>query len=98
MSTKPLKNPVTLTLELDDLTWLRGFLDQERSVADVDRQDVMELHTILASRAAQSALVREQEVMTKIIDEICRTIGAPGERESIARAIDVASDSMPPVA
>lgn len=81
MSTKPLKNPVTLTLELDDLTWLRGFLDQERSAADVDRQDVMDLHTILASRAAMGVLVREQETMTKIIDEICRTIDAPGKRK-----------------
>lgn len=95
MSAKHLTNPVTLTLALDDVTWLRGFLDQERSVADVDRQDINELHTILARRDAMKALISEQETMTKIIDEICRTLDASGAREAIAEKI---TDTMPPVA
>lgn len=95
MSAKHLTNPVKLTLALDDVTWLRGFLDQERSAADVDRKDINELHTILARRGAMKALIREQETMTKIIDEICRTLDASSAREAIAEKI---ADTMPPVA
>ena len=76
---------IPLELTLDDLCWLRAFLGQERNAADVDRQDVNELHTILARRAAMSVLVREQETMTKIVDEICRTLDAIDAHESRAR-------------
>lgn len=86
---------IPLELTLDDLCWLRAFLDQERSAADVDRQDINELHTILARRAAMSVLVREQETMTKIIDEICRLIDAIDKHESLARKI---AAMTPPVA
>ena len=95
MSAKHLTNQVTLTLALDDVTWLRAFLDQERSVADVDSKDINELHTILARRAARKALIREQEMMTKIIDEICRTLDASGAREAIEKKI---ADTVPPAA
>ena len=98
MSAKHLTNQVTLTLALDDVTWLRAFLDQERSAADVDRQAAMEFHTILASRAAVKALVSEQEKMTKIIDEICRVIDADDEREAIARKIAATMPAEPLVA
>lgn len=86
---------IPLELALDDLCWLRAFLDQERNAAYVDRQDTNELHTILARRAATKVLVHEQETMTKIIDEICRTIDAIDERESLARKI---AAMTPPVA
>ena len=86
---------IPLELTLDDLCWLRAFLDQERNAADIDRQDTNELHTILARRAATKVLVHEQETMTKIIDEICRTIDAIDERESLARKIVAMT---PPVA
>lgn len=86
---------IPLELTLDDLCWLRAFLDQERNAAYVDRQDTNELHTILARRAATKVLVDEQETMTKIIDEICRTIDAIDERESLARKI---AAMTPPVA
>ena len=86
---------IPLELPLDELVWLRAFLDQERSAADVDRQDINELHSILPRRAAMGVLVREQETMTKIIDEICRTIDAIDERESLARKI---AAMTPPVA
>lgn len=86
---------IQLELTLDDLCWLRAFLDQERSAADVDRQDINELHSILARRAAMSVLVREQETMTKLIDKICRTIDLDDARESLARKVDAMT---PPVA
>lgn len=76
---------IPLELTRKDLVWLRAFLDQERSAADVDRQDINELHTILARRAAMSVLVREQETMTKIVDEICRLIDAIDAHEARAR-------------
>lgn len=104
MSAKHLTNPVTLTLTLDDVTWLRAFLDQERSAADVDRQDTNELHTILARRAASKALIHEQEMMTKIIDEICRTLDAGDSYEALARQVaatlpaEPLDKMMPPVA
>lgn len=87
MNTNDQDQLIPLELALDDLCWLRAFLDQERSAADVDRQDTNELHTILARRAATKVLVHEQETMTKIIDEICRTIDAIDERESLARKL-----------
>lgn len=89
---------IPLELTRDDLVWLRAFLDQERSAADVDRQEAMEFHTILASRAAMKALVSEQETMTKIIDEICRVIDADDEREAIARKIAATLPAQPLVA
>lgn len=77
---------IPLELTLDDLTWLRAFLDQERSAAEVDRQKARALlHTSLATRAAVQVLSREIETMTGIIDEICRLIDANAAHESRAR-------------
>lgn len=87
MSTNDQDRIITLELPLDELVWLRAFLDQERSAADVDRQDINELHTILARRAAMKVLISEQETMTKIIDKICRLLDAHDTRESLARQI-----------
>lgn len=86
---------IPLELTLDELVWLRAFLNQERSAADVDRQDINELHTIPARRAAMSVLVREQETMTKIIDNICKLIDLVDARDSLARKI---AAMTPPVA
>lgn len=86
---------IPLELTLDDLTWLRAFLDQERSAADGDRQDAMEFHTILARRAAANVLVREQEMMTKIVDKICKTLDIINEHESLAKRL---AAMTPPVA
>lgn len=77
---------IPLELTLDDLTWLRAFLDQERGAAEVDRQKARDLlHTSLATRAAVQVLSREIETMTGIIDEICRLIDANDAHESRAR-------------
>lgn len=77
---------IPLELTLDDLTWLRAYLDQERGAAEVDRQKARDLlHTSLATRAAVQVLSREIETMTGIIDEICRLIDANDAHESRAR-------------
>nr|DAX95591.1 MAG TPA: hypothetical protein [Caudoviricetes sp.] len=77
---------IPLELTLDDLTWLRAFLNQERGAAEVDRQKARDLlHTSLATRAAVQVLSREIETMTGIIDEICRLIDANDAHESRAR-------------
>lgn len=77
---------IPLELTLDDLTWLRAFLNQERGAAEVDRQKAGDLlHTSLATRAAVQVLSREIETMTGIIDEICRLIDANDAHESRAR-------------
>lgn len=86
---------IPLELTLDDLCWLRAFLAQERSAANVDLQDINELHSILARCAAKGVLAREQETMTKIIDKICRAIDLVDARESLARK---AAAMTPPVA
>lgn len=77
---------IPLELTLDDLTWLRAFLNRERGAAEVDRQKARDLlHTSLATRAAVQVLSREIETMTGIIDEICRLIDANDAHESRAR-------------
>ena len=77
---------IPLELTIDDLTWLRAFLNQERGAAEVDRQKARNLlHTSLATRAAVQVLSREIETMTGIIDEICRLIDANDAHESRAR-------------
>ncbi len=86
---------IQLELPLDELVWLRAFLDQERSAADVDRQAAADFHTILARRAAAKVLISEQETMTKIIDKICKLIDAHDRREALARQI---AAMTPPVA
>lgn len=84
---------IPLELTIDDLGWLRAFLDQERSAADVDRQKVKGLHTSLAGRAAMNVLNRERETMTKIIDEICRTLDAIDAHKARARKFTATVDA-----
>ena len=77
---------IPLELTLDDLCWLRAFLNQERGAAEVDRQKARDLlHTSLATLAAVQVLTREIETMSTIIDEICRLIDANDAHESRAR-------------
>lgn len=86
---------IPLELTLDDLTWLRAFLKQERGAAEVDRANAKDLHNSLAARAAVQVLSREIETMTKIIDNICKTIDLIDAHESLARKI---AAMTPPVA
>lgn len=95
MNTKHLVNPVTLTIELDDLTWLRAFLKEERRAAEIDQEEVARLHTYVAIRTAKAVLSKEHDRMTKIIDDLDAAIGAADMREAIARKI---AAMTPPVA
>lgn len=95
MSTKHLTNPVTLTLELDDLGWLRNFLKEESFNAEIDHEEVERLHTDVAIRAAKVTLNKELAQMTKIIEALDVAAHADDAREALARQI---AAMTPPVA
>lgn len=95
MSAKHITNPVTLTLALDDLGWLRNFLKEESLAAEIDHEEVERLHTASAIRAAKTVLSSEHTQMTKIIDALDVALVADDAREAIAKRIAAA---MPPVA
>ena len=97
MTTKHLVNPVTLTIELDDLTWLRAFLKEESLAAEIDHEEVERLHTDAAIRVAKAVLSKEHDRMTKIIDDLDAAIGAADMREAITRKI-AATVTVPPAA
>ena len=82
MSAKHLTNPVILTLELDDLGWLRSFLKDERLAAEIDRDELASLHTDVAIRAAKEVLLHEHERMTKIINALDEALAADDAREA----------------
>lgn len=83
-------NPMTVPLELtlEDLVWLRAFLNQERDSAAVDRQKAEALHNILASRAAVHVIDQERETMTRIIDEICRVVNTADTHDALTKRIN----------
>lgn len=96
MTTKHLVNPVTLTIELDDLTWLRAFLKEERLAAEIDHEEVERLHTDAAIRTAKAVLSKEHDRMTTIIDDLDAAIGADDMREAVARKIAATLPAQPP--
>lgn len=98
MTTKHLVNPVTLTIELDDLTWLRAFLKEESLAAEIDQEEVERLHTDVAIRVAKAVLSKEHDRMTKIIDDLDAAIGAADMREAVARKIAATLPAQPPAA
>ena len=98
MTTKHLVNPVTLTIELDDLTWLRAFLKEERRATEIDQEDVERLHTDVAIRTAKAVLSKEHDRMTTIIDDLDAAIGAADMREALARKIAATLPAQPPAA
>lgn len=98
MTTKHLKNPVTLTIELDDLTWLRDFLEDERIAAEIDHEEVASLHTDAAIRAAKEAIGHEHNRMTKVIDALDEALVADDVREAIAKRLAATVPDMPPIA
>lgn len=98
MTTKHLVNPVTLTIELDDLTWLRAFLKEESLAAEIDQEEVERLHTDVAIRVAKAVLSKEHDRMTTIIDDLDAAIGAADMREAIARKIAATLPAQPPAA
>lgn len=98
MSAKHLTNTVTLTLELDDLGWLRDFLKEESLHAEIDHEEVERLHTDVAIRAAKTALSSEHAQMTKIIDALDEALVADDAREAIAKRIAATVPGMPSIA
>ena len=87
MNAKNLTNPVTLTLELDDLGWLCNFLQEESLHAEIDHEEVERLHTDVAIRTAKAVLSKEHDRMTKIIEALGEALAADDEREAVARKI-----------
>lgn len=98
MSAKRLENQVTLTLGIYDLTWLHGFLKDERLAAEIDRDAVASLHTDVAIRAAKGVLLHEHERMTKIINALDEALATADAREAIAKRINATVPGMPPIA
>lgn len=87
MNAKHLTNPVTLTLELDELGWLRNFLKEESLHAEIDHEEVERLHTDVAIQVAKTVLSREHAQMTKIIEAMDEALAADDKREALARKI-----------
>lgn len=87
MKKKHLTNPVTFTLALDDLGWLRNFLKEESLHAEIDHEEVERLHTDVAIQAAKTVLSSEHAQMTKIIDALDEALAADAEREAIAKRL-----------
>lgn len=97
MKAKHLTNPVTLTLELDDLGWLHNFLKEESLHAEIDHEEVERLHTDVAIQAAKTVLSSEHAQMTKIIDALDEALAADDAREAIAKRIAATVPGMPDI-
>lgn len=95
MRTKHLTNPVTLTLELDELHWLRAYLKDARTDAENNHQEVERLHSDVAIRAAKVALNQELDSMTKVIEALDVAAVSDDAREAFERRI---AAMTPPVA
>ena len=97
MSAKHLTNPVTLTLELDDLGWLHNFLKGESLHAEIDHEEVERLHTDVAIRTAKAVLSKEHDRMTKIIEALDDALAADDAREARKKRIAATVPGMPDV-
>lgn len=97
MSAKQLTNPVTLTLALDDLGWLRNFLKEESLHAEIDHEEVERLHTDVAIQAAKTVLSSEHAQMTKIIDALDEALAADDTRKAIAKRLAATVPGMPDI-
>nr|WP_303770161.1 hypothetical protein [Schaalia odontolytica] len=79
MNTNDQNRRVPLELTLDDLGWLRTFLNEGRVSVDDDYKKVKSLHSDLAIGAAQEALRSERARMTKIIEAINKQLATIDE-------------------
>lgn len=86
---------VPLELTLDDLGWLRTFLNEGRVSVDDDYKKVKSLHSDLAIGAAQEALRSERARMTKIIEAINKQLATIDEHWARAKKL---AAMTPPVA
>lgn len=94
MNAKHLTNPVTLTLEIDELGWLRNFLKEESLHAEIDHEEVERLHTDVAIQVAKKVLSREHAQMTKIIDAMDAALDTTEGRVVVAQKIASMTDPM----
>lgn len=95
MITKHPENPVTLTLGLYDLHWLRAYLKDARTDAEDDHQEVERLHSDVAIRAAKVALNQELDSMTKVIEALAVAAASDDAREALTKKL---AAMTPPVA
>lgn len=95
MTTKHPENPVTLTLGLYDLHWLRAYLKDARTDAEDDHEEVERLHTNIAIRAAKVALNQELAQMMKVIEALDVAAASDDARESLTKKL---AAMTPPVA
>ena len=95
MDTNDQNRLVPLELDLDVLCWLRIFLRDEISAAEIDHENVESLHTDVAIRAAKDALNRELAQMTKVVDAVDVAIRADDAREAIAKRIAATLPAQP---
>lgn len=95
MITKHPENPVTLTLGLYDLHWLRAYLKDARTDAEDDHQEVERLHSDVAIRAAKVALNQELDSMTKVIEALDVAAASDDAREALTKKL---AAMTPPVA
>jgi len=100
MSKKPLKKPVTLTLEADLVAWLRDFLYEESLSAEIDHENVESLHTDVAIRAAKIELNRVNAWLEKVIEALDNALdNALDDARNDARSDDMdVSDACKAVA
>ena len=97
MSAKRLENQVTLTLGIYDLHWLRAYLKDARSAAEIDHQEAERLRTDVAIRAAKVALNQELDSMTKVIEALDVAAASADAREAIAKRIAATVPGMPDI-
>ena len=95
MITKHPENPVTLTLGLYELHWLRAYLKDARTDAEDDPQEVERLHSDVAIRAAKVALNQELDSMTKVIEALDVAATSDDAREALTKKL---AAMTPPVA
>lgn len=95
MTTNDQSKLIPLELPLDVLCWLRIFLREEISAAEIDHENVETLHTDVAIRAAKEALNRELAQMTKVADAVDVAIHADDAREVIAKKLAATLPAQP---
>ena len=83
---------IPLELTRADLVWLRAYLDQERSAANMDYEKARELHNSAAARAAMQVITHERGMMTKIIDEICAVLDAIDAHDALVGKLNAQLD------
>lgn len=81
------ENPVTLTLDLYDLHWLRAYLKDARTDGEDDHQEVERLHSDVAIRAAKVALNKELAQMTKVIEALDVAATSDDAREALTKKL-----------